>query len=121
MVFELMVVMEQILVREPHLVGEQHLRAQDRRAEHDTHRGVARGVGVGALTGCGNPDRDDPSAEDVVREGLGSLGLPMVSDLSFGHTAENHSWPYGGRARLDGDSGEITLLEASTASLEGTR
>ena len=83
--------------------------------------GSARGVGVGALTGCGNPDSDDPSAGDVVREVLGSVGLPMVSDLPFGHIAENHSWPYGGRARLDGNSGKVTLLEASTASLEGTR
>ena len=83
--------------------------------------GSACGVGVGALTGCGNPDGDGPSAEEVVREVLGSLGLPMVSDLSFGHIAENHSWPYGGRARLDGQNGDITLLEASTRSREGAR
>ena len=83
--------------------------------------GSACGVGVGALTDCGNPDADDPSARDVVQQVLGSLGLPLVCDLSFGHIAENVAWPYGGRARLDGEVGEITLLDASTASRAGNR
>ena len=83
--------------------------------------GSACGVGVGALAGCGDPDVDDPSAGDVVREVLGSLGLPLVCDLSFGHIAENHPWPYGGRARLDGAAGEVTFLDASTASPEDNR
>lgn len=83
--------------------------------------GSAAAIGVGALTVCEETRDDGPSAADAVDEVLGPLGLPMVSGLRFGHIPDNHPWPYGGRARLDGDSGEITLLESSTEGAGGGR
>ena len=72
------------------------------------------GVGIGGLVNCDTGKDERPNAEDVVCEILDSLGVPLVLELPFGHLAENHVWPFSGRARLDGEQGELTLLEAST-------
>ena len=91
-----------------------HLRAAEKL------KGVL-GVGVGALVNCGAADDEGPRAEDVVCEVLDSLDVPLVLDLPFGHLGENHPWPTGGRARLDGERGDLTLLEASTDGSDVSR
>ena len=69
------------------------------------------GIGVGQLVACDDPRYPSPSALEVVEEILRPYGLPLVLDLPFGHVAENFAWPLGGRAEIDGDRGEVAILE----------
>ena len=73
-------------------------------------RGVAA-VGVGRFSW----QQDDIlpgdfSLEEVLRERLGSLVVPLVGRLPVGHGRPNLALPLGAQARLDGDSGVLTLL-----------
>ena len=70
------------------------------------------GVGVGQLTGCVDPKRAEPTAEQVVEEVLAPLGLPLVLGLPFGHGRPNLPWPVGARGAIDGERGEVAVLEA---------
>jgi len=88
--------------------------ALDRLLSHLEAAGVLAGVAgiaVGYLTGCSDPKRPQPSAEEVVRERLAPLGVPLVTGLPSGHGTPNLPWPPGARAALDADRGELTLLE----------
>jgi muramoyltetrapeptide carboxypeptidase len=73
---------------------------------------AAAGFAVGSLLGCEDPKRAAPAAHDVVKEILAPRGKPLVTGLPFGHEQPNLVWPVGGRASLDGDRGELRLLEA---------
>ena len=73
---------------------------------------AAVGFGVGSLLGCEDPKRATPSADDVVVEILGRFGKPLVTGLNFGHESPNLIWPFGVQASIDGETGELTLLEA---------
>ena len=66
------------------------------------------GVGVGHLTACVDPKRATPTAEEVIEEIVAPLGLPLV----FGHGRPNLPWPMGVRGVLDGERGELHILEA---------
>lgn len=80
------------------------------------------GVGVGALVECGpearpiDPElhgaRCGPSAREAMERWLRPLGIPVVFGLPFGHRPPNLTWPLGVRARLDGERGELHILEA---------
>lgn len=69
------------------------------------------GVGVGAMTDCCDERYPEPCVEEVLDEILRPLGVPVVTDLPFGHVARNQAWPQGGRAAIDGSRGEVELLE----------
>jgi muramoyltetrapeptide carboxypeptidase len=89
--------------------------ALDRDLQHLAAAGKlehARGFGVGSLLGCEDPKRATPAADDVVMEILGPLGKPVVTGLPFGHENPNLIWPVGVRAALDGERGELVMLEA---------
>jgi muramoyltetrapeptide carboxypeptidase len=47
--------------------------------------------------------------EAVLRQRLGSLGVPVVGDLDLGHTPSTISVPLGVRATLDADAGRLLL------------
>lgn len=72
------------------------------------------GIGIGEMTDC-EPTGDGPSARDVLREILTPLGVPTVTGLPFGHGESNRPWPYGGRAAIDAERGEIELLDFPVA------
>ncbi len=76
---------------------------------------VAAGIGFGCLHACDPPESGGPTAEQVVRDVVGAAGVPAVVGLPFGHGAENRPWPHGGRAAIDGERGEIELLEFPVA------
>ena len=76
---------------------------------------AAAGFAVGSLLGCEDPKRATPTADDVVMELLGRRGKPLVTGLPFGHEQPNLVWPAGGRAALDGERGELRLLEAGVS------
>lgn len=73
------------------------------------------GVGLGALTGCEDARYLEPEAQRVIADALVPLGVPVVAGLPFGHTRHNFAWPFGARATLDGDRGELRFLESGVA------
>lgn len=52
----------------------------------------------------------DQSLEEVLRERLGDLGVPVVGGLPVGHGRPNLALPLGRMARLDGNAGSVQLL-----------
>jgi muramoyltetrapeptide carboxypeptidase len=71
--------------------------------------GIA-GLGVGDVSTCVDP-RYATSALEVVEEAVRPLGVPLVAGLPFGHVRANATWPMGVRAELDGECGELRILE----------
>jgi muramoyltetrapeptide carboxypeptidase len=68
------------------------------------------GIGFGDFASCIDP-RYGTDVDDVLVELAGRLGRPCVRALPFGHVDRNLTWPFGGRATIDGDRGEIRILE----------
>lgn len=69
-----------------------------------------RGIALGSFAHCQAP-ADIPSftVEEVLRDRLGNLGIPIVSDLPFGHAAPNAALPVGVPVQLDADQGVLTI------------
>jgi muramoyltetrapeptide carboxypeptidase len=65
------------------------------------------GIALGSWVGCG----ELPEVSDVLADLLGSLGIPTVWELGFGHCAGQLTIPLGVRASLNADDGTLTLLE----------
>jgi len=74
------------------------------------------GIGIGAMEGCGDDRYPDLDLEVLFSQALGSRGVPVLLDLPFGHREHNLCWPMGGRAAIDGDRGEVELLESAVAA-----
>lgn len=74
------------------------------------------GVALGIFDGC-NPPEGKPSqtAQDVIKDRLGDLGVPVIYGLSFGHIRDQCTFPVGIEAELDADSSTLTLLESAVA------
>lgn len=68
-------------------------------------------VGVGGFESCLDERYPKPSVQTVIEDTLRPLGVPIVTDLPFGHVKQNYAWPMGGRATIDGTTGELQLLE----------
>jgi muramoyltetrapeptide carboxypeptidase len=80
------------------------------------------GLAFGQFTECGEEaggQRDLPSDDidghgslgQILRERSGDLGIPVLTDLPVGHVCGNGALPLGWRARLDGDAGQLKLLD----------
>ncbi|MFN0139358.1 MAG: LD-carboxypeptidase [Pyrinomonadaceae bacterium] len=70
------------------------------------------GVALGIFDGCEPPaGRWSQTVQDVVRDRLGDLGVPVVYGLSFGHIRDQCTFPVGIEAELDADAATLTLLE----------
>lgn len=69
--------------------------------------GVA-GVVVGSWQGC------EP-VEELVRDRLGGLGVPILWDLGFGHCPSTLTMPLGVRATLDADEATLVLEHPALA------
>ena len=50
------------------------------------------------------------SVDEVMRDRLGDLGIPVVSNLPFGHDGENAVLPVGLPVELDADEGKLSWL-----------
>ena len=65
-----------------------------------------RGIALGRFSRCEvDPSIPSFSIEEVLRDRLGDLNIPIVSDLPFGHDGVNAALPVGIMATLDADSG----------------
>ncbi len=69
------------------------------------------GMGAGDLSTCTDERYPQPAAEQVLEEMAAALNVPLVTGLPFGHCERNRTWPVGARATIDGDRGEIRILE----------
>jgi muramoyltetrapeptide carboxypeptidase len=67
-----------------------------------------RAIVVGDLVRCA-PGEHGVSAEEVLSERLGDLGVPVLTGLRSGHGETNHTLPLGARVVVDADLG--TLVE----------
>jgi muramoyltetrapeptide carboxypeptidase len=68
-----------------------------------------RGVIVGKLKGCGS----EAEMDALLRGFFGSVAIPVVRDIPFGHHGDNLLMPIGAHARLD--TGEQTMTVLSPA------
>jgi muramoyltetrapeptide carboxypeptidase len=78
------------------------------------------GVAVGINKDCEDPDAAKSkeylqTLEDVLKDRLAPLGVPVVTGLPFGHVALNATLPVGISATLDGDNGDLILDEAAVS------
>ncbi|QMS87255.1 LD-carboxypeptidase [Nostoc edaphicum CCNP1411] len=68
------------------------------------------GIALGGFTRCEAPPTVPSfSVEEVLRDRLGDLGIPIVSDLPFGHDSPNAALPVGVEVTLDGDAGILAI------------
>ncbi|MET0391200.1 MAG: LD-carboxypeptidase [Polyangiales bacterium] len=70
-------------------------------------RGV-RGVVLGGFTQC-DPGPDGVTVEQVLRERLSDLGIPVAAGLPAGHVDDNHELPFGRAVTLDAGRGRLYL------------
>jgi len=80
-------------------------------------KGVA-GVAIGINKGCKDPKAKKAkeyrqTLEDVFRERLLPLKVPVVIGLPFGHIRHNATLPVGARVTLDGEKGDLVVEEAA--------
>ena len=69
------------------------------------------GIGLGDFASCVDDRYPNATAESIVGEVVRPLGIPLVTGLPFGHCRNNQPWPVGGRATLNGETGELQILE----------
>ncbi|MEB3357422.1 MAG: LD-carboxypeptidase [Synechococcales bacterium] len=74
-----------------------------------------KGIALGRFSRC-DPPAHIPSftVAEVLRDRLTDLGIPIVSDLPFGHDGDNAALPVGITASLDGDEGVLEILEGKS-------
>lgn len=72
-----------------------------------------RGIALGSFYRCEAP-QNIPSftVEEVLRDRLGDLGIPIVSNLPFGHDIPNAALPVGVQATLDADQGILDIISS---------
>jgi muramoyltetrapeptide carboxypeptidase len=102
-------------------IGEKPYRL-DRMLTHLLNAGVLQqlaGVAVGINRDCedkdANADEYRQTAADVMKERLSGLAVPVVAGLPFGHVHLNATIPVGAQARLDGENGDLIILEAAVS------
>jgi muramoyltetrapeptide carboxypeptidase len=72
----------------------------------------AAGIALGVFYDCQpKPHYPSLSLEEMLRDRLSSLGIPVVYGLPFGHVSHQATFPYGTEAKLDTANGALTLLE----------
>ncbi len=89
----------------------------DRMLTHLLNAGVLQqvaGVAVGICENCVDPKAKTAkeyrqTLEDVFKERLLPLKVPVVIGLPFGHVPHNATLPVGGRATLDANKGDLIL------------
>ncbi len=67
-----------------------------------------RGIALGRFSRCDRPlGIPSWSVEEVLRDRLGDLGIPVVSELPFGHDGVNGALPVGVMVQLDAERGTL--------------
>jgi muramoyltetrapeptide carboxypeptidase len=95
----------------------------DRMLTHLLNAGLLQqvaGIAIGINRDCHDPKASQrreyrQSLEDVLRDRLLPLKLPVVCGLPFGHVPLNATLPVGARAILDGYRGDLIIAEPAVA------
>ncbi len=74
------------------------------------------GIACGAFSECDDERYPEWTTERLFAECFRSLDLPVVVGLPFGHGDENRPWPFAGRGAIDGDRGELEILESAVTT-----
>lgn len=70
-----------------------------------------KGIALGRFSQCqAPPEIPSLTIQEVLRDRLADLGIPVVADLPFGHNGPNAALPVGGRVCLEGDLGLLSLV-----------
>jgi muramoyltetrapeptide carboxypeptidase len=75
----------------------------------------AAGIVVGDIKTKWSGGIAELSAEDIVEEVLGPLGLPLIFGLPIGHNKHHATVPLGAMATLDADAGMLVVDEVVTS------
>lgn len=72
--------------------------------------GEAKAILLGQFTNC-NQDADAPtlSLKEIFNEYFSKLGVPVISDLPFGHEKQMWTLPYGARLQITRGGEQMTL------------
>jgi muramoyltetrapeptide carboxypeptidase len=71
-----------------------------------------RGIALGSFSRCeAPPNVPSFSVEEVLGDRLGDLGIPVVSDLPFGHDGPNAALPVGVKVTLDAEQGILDIMQ----------
>ncbi|WP_083625864.1 S66 peptidase family protein [Planktothrix serta] len=71
-----------------------------------------RGIALGRFSRCeAEGNSNSFTLEEVLRDRLGDLGIPIVSNLPFGHEGSNAILPVGRVVHLDGKQGILSFSE----------
>lgn len=66
------------------------------------------GIALGRFSSCEAPEGyPSLSIEEMLRDRLLDLGIPIVANLPFGHEGENAALPVGIEVTIDGDAGRL--------------
>ena len=69
-----------------------------------------RGIALGRFSQSGSINSQETwTVERVLRDRLGNLGIPVVSDLPFGHDGVNAALPVGSLVTLDAEKGTLNF------------
>jgi muramoyltetrapeptide carboxypeptidase len=69
------------------------------------------GIALGRFSRCEAPPRSNSwTVEEVLRDRLQDLNIPIVCDLPFGHDGANAALPVGQVVRLDGKTGVLSWV-----------
>lgn len=93
----------------------------DRMLTHLLNAGLLQqvaGIAIGINKNCKDPKAAKAkeyrqTVEDVFKERLLPLGIPIVSGLPFGHVRWNATLPIGAKVRLDGNLGDLVITESA--------
>tara|TARA_Y100001968_G_scaffold333489_1_gene396618 strand:- start:62 stop:964 length:903 start_codon:yes stop_codon:yes gene_type:complete len=73
------------------------------------------GLGFGSFQNCIDPSvsikEDTFEIKEVLRERCFDLNIPILGELPLGHCCGNAALPMGRKAELNGDKGELTILD----------
>jgi muramoyltetrapeptide carboxypeptidase len=70
-----------------------------------------KGIAIGQYTECGadSTTQGDWTVNDVLRDRLGRLGVPILGGLPIGHGEHPIAIPIGTMATLDTNAGTLTI------------
>ena len=69
-----------------------------------------RGIALGRFSQCNLPPSSlSWTVDQVLRDRLADLNIPIVASLPFGHDGENAALPVGTEVHLDGDLGQLSF------------
>lgn len=99
-------------------VNERYWRV-DRKVMHLRASGLLDGI-VGVLVGQvqnhGEPEQGGDQLDEVMRDVLGDLGVPVLMGFPAGHGEQNITLPLGVRVRMDVDKAGLAWLESGVSA-----